>query len=157
MKQPSYANHEMTTATKLLGFESTSPQQTFNYPVTGAFIPFIPSDAMQFIGTMGQNGPILGPSMITMTGTTNQLPELVSSVRNSAGNYTWEFPEDTFLTKQLYVYFGPSRSTSVNPTQIQMGIDTSDTTYSKVNIVQTDLITQSQIDGINIPIHLILI
>lgn len=157
MKQPSYADHAITGATKLLGFESNSPQQTFNYPALGAFVPFIPSTAKQFIGTIQQTGFINGPILIPMTGTSNQIGEVQDSMRLSQGEFVIEFEAGTFSSGTLYAFVGASGTSGSSPTLLQISIDTLDVNDSKIKINNFDIVTQANVDSMNFPLHLILI
>lgn len=156
MKQPSYADHAITGATKLLGFESNSPQQTFNYPALGAFVPFIPSNAKQFIGIIQQSGITFGPNLIPMDGTTNQIGTIQDSIREAAGEYAIEFEPGTFQFGTLYAFPGCS-GFGTPLTIVQISVDPFDTSYSKLKINNVGLIDQLNTDGISIPLHLILI
>jgi hypothetical protein len=156
MKQPNYTDHAITESTKLLGFESNSPQQTFNYPAFGAFVPFIPSNAKQFIGIINQSGSINGPSLTPMTGTVNQIGQIVGSVRDSAGDYRIEFDPGTFEFGTLYVFVGAPESGGVSPSIIQMSKDSSDLTYSKLRVSNYNVFSGTNEDGLNFPIHIIL-
>lgn len=156
MKQQNYTDHAITSATKLLGYESDSPQQTFNYPALGAFVPFIPSTAKQFIGIIQQAGLIFGPSLIPMTGTTNQIGTVQSSTRQSAGEYIIEFESGTFESGTLYAFPGCAES-GTPLTIVQISIDPLDVNNSKLKVNNVGLIDQLNTDGFSIPIHLILV
>lgn len=156
MKQQNYADHAITGETKLLGFESDSPQQTFNYPVTGAFIPFIPSNALQFIGTITQTNNVTGPNITVAPGTINQIGSLVDSIRNAPGEYYIQFEPDTFSNGQLSIFIGSSVASS-DPKILCMSLDTFDPDNSKINVNHFDLLTQTFVDIFSFSIHMIFI
>lgn len=153
---PAYPDHEITTATKLLGYENESPMETFNYPVTGAFIPFIPSNAKQFIGTIFQTNNVTGPNLTVAPGTTNQIGPLVDSARNSPGEFYIQFAPGTFSDGKLYIFIGALEAVS-DPKILCMSLDTFDPDDSKINVNHFDLLTQTFVDIFSFSVHMIFI